>query len=259
MTSVDYRFTRGSCPIMPHAFRIYKVLKGNGFSDTESDAIASIVEQARTEGARFSREKVANILFDGGFEEAASEAIAEALRNCYGTEKFNIHFDQADLKFKIVRAKIHVERAQFLLDTIFPAVVTRRDAHPRVIVRYAPRAGSVVMCDFTHLSRPEMVKERRAIVISGRSSSCKDRCTVVPVSMKEYNDGKLMNHKFEAGKYPFFSKDKDVWAICDHIYTVSLSRLWQVVVLGRPSIPAISEGDLCGVRDMARAFIGPAP
>jgi uncharacterized protein YifN (PemK superfamily) len=223
---------------MPHAFRIYKKLTSLGFSECQSNAFAAVVEIAKTDHEKYSQETTEDTLFDGGFPAGQAEAIAAILRNCFASEVFSVHFDEPRLKFDLVRASIPSFKADGILSAVRDAVVTRRDAYPRVPIRYVPSPGKVLMCDFTHLAYPEMIKERRAIVVSKGSS---DRCAVVvPVSKKDTNEGNPKYHKFNPGSYPFFHRDKPVWAICDHVYTVSLTRTWQVVVLKRPSIPPIS-------------------
>lgn len=241
---------------MSHAFRIYKELKLLGFTEEQSVAVATIVERGGSADAEFLAERTLDSLFEAGFDESKSEAIGNVLRNCYPSEKFRTHFDGAALKFRLVRSKFSGAYADKFLAAIIPAVATHRDAFPRVAIKFAPGPGKIVMCDFNHLAKPEMVKERRAIIISNRNPSSSNRCVVVPVSMNGSNEGNKKYHKFEAGKYPFFHPKKSVWAICDHIYTVSLQRIWQVNVSGKPSIPHISESDLASVRQLVGHTLG---
>jgi uncharacterized protein YifN (PemK superfamily) len=239
---------------MPHAFRTYKNLVAAGFPEAQCACVAGIVEHARSDGIHFSRESIVDKLFDSGLSEPQAEAVADVLRNCYYSEIFSIHFDTSKLKFQLVRAKMSAALADQFLSIISPAIVTRRDAYPRVPIKFAPSPGKVIMCDFTHLCWPEMVKERRAIVIAKGAS---DRCAVVvPVSRKPTNEGDPRYYRFDAGKYPFFDSQMPVWAICDHVYTVALRRMWQINVLRRPSIPAISATDLAAVKLLLRTSLG---
>jgi uncharacterized protein YifN (PemK superfamily) len=239
---------------MPHAFRIFKKLKALGYSDSQSSAFADVVEIAKTNGRKYLKETTEDTLFDGGFPEGQAEAIAAVLRNCFASEVFCVHFDETRLKFDLVRASIPSFKADGIIAAVRPAIVTRQDAYPRVPIRYVPSPGRVLMCDFTHLAYPEMIKERRAIVVSKGSS---ERCAVVvPVSKKETNEGNPKYHKFEASSYPFFHKEQPVWAICDHVYTVSLMRTWQVVVLKRPSIPSISASDFTQIKRLLGTSLG---
>jgi uncharacterized protein YifN (PemK superfamily) len=239
---------------MPHAFRIYTGLLSVGFTELQSSACAEVVERAKSEGSRYSKDGIGDLLFDGGFTEIQAEEVSAVLRHCFRSEVFSVHFDEDVLKFRLVRAKIPSVQAVGLLSVVNPAVVTRRDAYPRVPIKFVPGAGRVIMCDFTHLVRPEMVKERRAIVVAKASS---DRCAVVvPISKNENNEGNPKYHKFKAGSYPFFHKDDPVWAICDHVYTVSLTRTWQVQALQRPTLPTISVVDFSAIRRLLGESLG---
>jgi uncharacterized protein YifN (PemK superfamily) len=225
-----------------------------GFTESQSSSFAGIIELARTNSGRYFNDKTVDYLFDGGFNERQAQALAPVLRNCFSSEIFSIHFDEAALKFDLVRASITSIQADGILLAVSPAVVTRRDAYPRVPIRYVPSPGRVLMCDFTHLAYPEMIKERRAIVVyRGSSHQC---AVVVPVSKKETNEGNPKYHKFHASSYPFFHKEQPVWAICDHVYTVSLIRTWQIVVLKRPSIPSISVSDFAEIKRLLGTSLG---
>lgn len=218
--------------------------------------MAEIVASARAEGAGFNSEQVKDVLFDGGFDENQCDALGDMLRNCFPPERYSVPFDRTALKTALVRAKIPAPSAERLLDDIVPAIVTRTDGVIRARITRTPSPGRVVMCDFRHLNPPEMQKERRAIVVSPRSNIDHKRCTVVPVSMTEDKYGNPFHFKFEAGRYPFFHQSSPVWAVCDHQYTVSISRLWQVNVDRRPQIPPISQEDLANLRALVGTALG---
>jgi hypothetical protein len=103
--------------------------------------VAGIVEHARSDGIHFSRESIVDKLFDSGLSEPQAEAVADVLRNCYYSEIFSIHFDTSKLKFQLVRAKMSTS----FLSIISPAIVTRRDAYPRVPIKFALSPGRVIM------------------------------------------------------------------------------------------------------------------
>jgi uncharacterized protein YifN (PemK superfamily) len=239
---------------MPHAFRTYKQFQTLGFTEAQSSAFAGVVERAKANHERFNKERVGDALFDGGFNDHQSEALSAVLQHCFYSEIFSTHLDERILKFNLVRSGISAVLADGILAAIKPATVTRRDNYPRVPIRFAPSAGRVVMCDFTHLIKPEMVKERRAVVIAkGASEQC---AVVIPVSMKETNNGHPFYHRMEAGSYQFFHQLNPVWALCDHVYTVSLSRTWQVVTRNRPSIPSLRPDDLAAIRRLLGTSLG---
>lgn len=122
-----------------------------------------------------------------------------------------------------------------------PFVPPRHNGMIRERVRYPLDAGSIVMCDFTHLQPPEMVKERRAIVVSPRSRGG-GTMVVIPVTKTETLSPDA--HRFEPGSNPAFSQSEPVWALCEHTYTVRLERLTFVNVSRRPLRNArLSEAD----------------
>jgi uncharacterized protein YifN (PemK superfamily) len=112
------------------------------------------------------------------------------------------------------------------------------------------------MCDFGYLMPPEMQKERRTIVVSTRSGSGRQRCAIIPVSMTPSRIQNRHHLEFQAGRYPFFHPQNPVWAVCDHVYTVALERLWQVNIDRRPHIPHIGDDDLREVRNRIGMALG---
>lgn len=149
-----------------------------------------------------------------------------------------------------------MRQAEIFLAALTPAVVTPHRAEIRRPVGHPPGSGSVVMCHFGHLMPPEMQKERRTIVVSTRSGSGHHRCAVVPVSKTRARRTNRYHLEFPAGRYPFFHPTEPVWAVCDHVYTVALNRLWQVNIDRRPHIPHISGDDLMSVRNLLGMALG---
>jgi uncharacterized protein YifN (PemK superfamily) len=241
---------------MPHAIRIFRQLRAINFDEPKALAIAAVFERAKTEGSAFVRESILDELCEAGLSEVLAEAIADVARPTFPSERFRTNFLRTPLKTALVRAKLPALHAEAFLDAVEPCVVALKTRESRAPVPYSPGPGRVVMCDFRFLKVPEMQKERRAIVVSSRQTKDPGRVTVVPVSMTPPHSGDTCNHKFEPGAYPFFHKDNPVWAICDHVYTVSLTRLWQINVALRPSIPQISADDLAAVRLMVATNLG---
>lgn len=90
---------------------------------------------------------------------------------------------------------------------------------------FHPAQGTILICDFKGLCKPEMVKVRPVIVVSPKLKHRDKLCTVVPLSTTQPYD--LMPYHYELHDlhlpYPF---DKEVcWAKCDMLYTVSFERL----------------------------------
>lgn len=219
-------------------------------------AIATIVASSREPASQFDLDKATDSLFSQGLSEDLSEQIARTLQSCFSSQRFAGSYKAGDRKFALVRAGLPAGQADTLLAAIDPCIVQGRDREVRAPVQHVPGQGRVVMCDFRHLARPEMQKERRAIVISKRSASIHHRCVVIPVSKAALNAGHPLHHEFPPGKYPFFHQEDPVWAVCDHIYTVSLARIWQVNVNRRPTLPSLLPEDLEAVLGMVGTHIG---
>ncbi|MGA4551206.1 type II toxin-antitoxin system PemK/MazF family toxin [Methylorubrum aminovorans] len=241
---------------MPHAFRMFKAMSDLGFAQGEALAVGGLMEISRHPDTRFDGEACLDRLCEGGFAEEAAEAVASALRHCFLSEKATAQYERTKLKTALVRGGIAAAKADAFLTTLEGSVVTRRTAEVRRPVPHAPSPGRVVMCDFTYLVKPEMQKERRAIVVSSRSAGAAGRCTVVPVSKSPPRENNTHHFRFEPGTYPFFHQTDPVWAVCDHIYTVSLVRLWQVNVNRRPALPSISPAELAGIRALLGTVLG---
>lgn len=105
----------------------------------------------------------------------------------------------------------------------------QEEARPRwrdIVLRAAPRLGDVYWCDFhdpEHVHLPEMWKRRPVIVVS-RKNVIRGATMVLPFSTNEKN---------AANKLAYPAPEKIVkglgyetsWILCDHICTVSNSRL----------------------------------
>jgi uncharacterized protein YifN (PemK superfamily) len=219
-------------------------------------AIADVVEMAELPESVYVRSDVDRILVRSGFSGAVAAALGESLRHCFQSERFGSWFARTRLKTDLVRARLTAASAEHFLRAIEPCVVNRLRPPPRVPIVYTPSPGRVVMCDFSYLSRPEMQKERRAVVISSRRRVNYGRCTLVPVTASRARDDNPYYHEFAAGSYRFFHPSKPVWAVCDHVYTVSLKRLAKVMIDNMPILPALSQEDLRAIRRLVGAALG---
>lgn len=241
---------------MPHAIRVYRQLRALAFTEEQSLAVAAVFERAKTDGASFQRETLVDALCDAGIKEELADCLVNVARTTFPSERFRCNFLRVPLKTALVRGGLKAADADALLDAIEPCVIALKTKESRLPVSHTPGPGRVVMCDFRFLKVPEMQKERRAIIISSRQTKDQGRCTVVPVSMSIPRPGETCNLEFKAGAYPFFHPDNPVWALCDHVYTVSLTRLWQVNVASKPTIMPISAADLDAVRKLVATNLG---
>lgn len=241
---------------MPTAFKAFNALVALGLDRDCCHCIACEIEAAKAPDAKFSSEDILNRLCDGGIGEDLAEVLCDVLRNCFWTERFSTHFLTVPLKTRLVRSGLSAPNAEAVLAAIEPAVMTPRTAEVRAPIKHTPSPGRVVMCDFNYLRKPEMQKERRAIVISPRGKSDYGRCAVVPVTKKPSYDGGEFYFEFAPGSYPFFHRDDPVWAVCDHIYVVSLERLWKVNIVKKPELPSISDEELRSIRSLVGTALG---
>lgn len=233
---------------MPHGLRVYRSLSEADYDAERALAVATIVASARGGAEPFRRQATIDLFEDAGFEEEQAEILTDALACCFLTERFQRNFEPAKIKFRLVRAGLSAACADQFLAAIDPCVLSGRDAEVRASIQYAPQPGRVVMCDFSFLQKPEMQKQRRAIVVSKRLASVTGRCSVVPVSMHALNAGHPLHLEFAPGTYNFFHATNPVWALCDHVYTVGLNRLWQINMGRKPSIPTISAKHMTDIR-----------
>jgi uncharacterized protein YifN (PemK superfamily) len=242
---------------MPHALRVYKSLKAAGLPDERAMCLAEEVEHARSNDVVYDRESILDRLCNGGFTEDLAESVCVVLRNCYLAQRFKTNFKPVPLKTILVRSTMPSNVAEAFISSIDACVVSARTSERRQPVNHQLPPGRVVMCDFTFLRKPEMQKERRSIVVSARSSNATGRCAVVPVSKLKAAIPNPAHYEFTPGTYPFFHKTEPVWAICDHIYTVSLERLWMVNIGHTPApSAAISASHLANIRTLLGTTLG---
>jgi mRNA interferase MazF len=102
---------------------------------------------------------------------------------------------------------------------------------PRIVA--APKLRQIYWCDFWRDAwLPEMWKRRPVIVISYKNT-LQGPCLVVPTTTKPQGDSPW------AFQLSATVSDRMSWAICNHPYTISPSRLSQV----RGRIPSVSKAE----------------
>lgn len=121
-----------------------------------------------------------------------------------------------------------------------------RTIEPKIIA--APKIRQIYWCDFwADAISPEMHKKRPVIIIS-RNNNRKGACLVVPISTADQRNSKWsyeLTTEIEPGRMS--------WAVCNHINTVSTSRLSQA-----KGNPRISEDEIKAILALVHAFI-PSP
>src|SRR5688572_25176103 len=92
-------------------------------------------------------------------------------------------------------------------------------------LKFHPDKGTVLICNFdTGFRAPEMIKKRPVVVISPRSRS-RNLCCVIPLSTSIPHPIEHHHHKLNSLSLPGKFSEKETWAKCDMLNTVSLDRL----------------------------------
>lgn len=91
-------------------------------------------------------------------------------------------------------------------------------------LKFQPRAGQVVRCDFGGMIPPEMIKMRDVIVIAKHKQNRK-LVTVVPLSASAPDRPQPYHYQLSQDPRPDGDSMRPIWAKCDMVYTVSLERL----------------------------------
>ncbi|CDM89084.1 type II toxin-antitoxin system PemK/MazF family toxin [Xenorhabdus bovienii] len=125
-------------------------------------------------------------------------------------------------------------------------------------LKYQPRVGSVLMCDFKGLIVPEIVKIRPVIVIARHRQNNK-LVTVIPISTTEPRP--VFDHHHELRGNPIPDNEHiRCWAKCDMIMAVSTERLDKIKIRtrkGRDYIsPQLSDAEMISIRNSVLCGIG---
>jgi uncharacterized protein YifN (PemK superfamily) len=120
---------------------------------------------------------------------------------------------------------------------------------------FHPKAGTVLMCDFTGFKKPEMIKTRPVIVVSPNHLKRPGLYTVVPMSTTDPDPIELYHYRFK--KNPMPHSNGHAWAKCDMVVTVSMERLDRIKVSrGNYVVTYISNKDLEAIRECMKHALG---
>jgi len=125
---------------------------------------------------------------------------------------------------------------------------------------YHPNQGDILLCDFTRgFVAPEMLKVRKVIVISPRSTHGRKLCTVIPISSTAPDIEQDWHYLLRTNPLPTDGY-KQLWAKCDMLYTVSFERLDKLHRKTRRSnreyfVPRLDAEDLQGVIAAVKAYL----
>src|SRR5690348_12370698 len=90
---------------------------------------------------------------------------------------------------------------------------------------FFPRAGQVLVGDFSDLREPEMCKVRPVIVVSPRLPYRSEIAAVVPISLTPPLRALPFCYKLSKNYHPEEPDDLDCWAKADMVMNIALRRL----------------------------------
>lgn len=110
-------------------------------------------------------------------------------------------------------------------------------------INSAPRVGQYFWVDFPHDAyAPEFVGEHPGIVVRA-ARYLKDTCVIVPVTSSPQAEAKH-THRLKKNPNPNY-RDREVWAVCTHLYTIHNARLRPVTDgRRRPVFVKVPEDDM---------------
>lgn len=92
------------------------------------------------------------------------------------------------------------------------------------MIKFQPRVGTVVRCDFKGMIEPEMVKMRDVVVVA-RHPRNQRLVTIVPLSASQPLRPEPYHYELPSDPRPEGDSMRPIWAKCDMIYTLSIDRL----------------------------------
>ena len=95
-----------------------------------------------------------------------------------------------------------------------------------MVLRFHPKEGMFLVCDYRGYEKPEMVKRRPVVVISPRFRTREGLCTVVPLSCST-PDPVMPYHVLLELDRPLGGRwqQMTLWAKCDMVTVASFKRL----------------------------------
>jgi uncharacterized protein YifN (PemK superfamily) len=129
------------------------------------------------------------------------------------------------------------------------------------LIQSRARAGQYYWVDFPHDAyAPEFVGEHPGVVIRG-GNALHSTSIIVPITSKPQAEARYV-HKLSKNPSPKGQRDRiDVFAICDHLYTVNVCRLRPLFDLrGGKIYPYVADVDFKAIRDLVqKALFPPGP
>ncbi len=113
-------------------------------------------------------------------------------------------------------------------------------------LKFQPKPGMVLICDFRGFEEPEMVKRRPVVVVASNPDTVK-LVTVVPLSKSPPQYRRAWHYVLKGPLVPL-SGGAPIWAKCDILHTLSTARLDPIRITRRHYAPvALAPEDFSGV------------
>ena len=90
-------------------------------------------------------------------------------------------------------------------------------------LKFQPKPGMVLICDFRGFEEPEMVKRRPVVVLAANRDNAR-LVTVIPLSRTRPWRHRVWHYQLLQQLKPL-DTERGIWAKCDLLYTVSTTRL----------------------------------
>jgi uncharacterized protein YifN (PemK superfamily) len=121
-------------------------------------------------------------------------------------------------------------------------------------LKFQPKPGMVLICDFRGFEEPEMVK-RRPVVVVASNPDTDQLVTVVPLSKSPPQRYRAWHYALTAPLVPL-SGGAPIWAKCDILHTFSTARL-DPIRITRNYYAAVQMApvDYAGVHRAVRAWL----
>jgi mRNA interferase MazF len=123
-------------------------------------------------------------------------------------------------------------------------------------IQFFPRAGQILVCDFSGFQEPEMCKVRPIIVVSPRLPHRSEIVTVVPISTTAPKHDLPFVVKLSKNYHPEEADDFPCWAKCDMVMNIGRFRLngfkigrrrWETPQATGDDLEAVRQGVIHGL------------
>ena len=124
-------------------------------------------------------------------------------------------------------------------------------------IGFHPRAGQILVCDFTGFQIPEMVKPRPVVIVSPKLPYRNEIVAIVPISTTPPTHNLPFCYRLSKNYHPEEPDDLPCWAKADMIMNLGIYRLTGFKVgRRRYEFPQMSGDDLAGVRHAVLCGLG---